>query len=434
MKSRGVARGVARVLRRTIAAVCVCAATTGSLQAQGVTTDDTLRLTLHDVESRVLRDNPLVRISQLDASLARADIVTARLRPNPQLNVNADILPTGGGRYDPNSKQYGLQLQLPVERGNKRGLRTAVAERVADVTEARIRDVAREQLVAARIAWLELQAAHASLRIGELTYSTFDRLVELTRSRFEARQISEVEYSRIIVERGRASVERDARRLNVRQAETAIATLLGVAGPIVPRDSLVPLTRNSLTLDSLVTLALLHRPDVDAARRGTAVAAADQRLQEAIAHPDLSLSLDYTMQQTIPMYGVSVSVPIPQFNRNQGERQKVLVRQSQARLQYDAIALQVRGDVKRALDAFESNRGTLARFMDSGSDGILRRALAAKSSAEFAYRNGATSLLELLDAERTYNDIYRAYVDVVAQFNKNSALLDEAVGVLPEHD
>jgi cobalt-zinc-cadmium efflux system outer membrane protein len=248
----------------------------------------------------------------------------------------------------------------------------------------------------------------------------------------DARQIAEAEYSRVVVERGKALVERDARMLAVRQAETALATLLGVSGPIVPRDTLVPTNRDRMRYDSLVTLALSRRPDVAAARANADVVAADQKLQEAIAHPDYALSFDYSMQQTVPLYGVSIQVPIPQYNRNQGERAKAAVRQSQARLLLDAVVLTARADVRRAFDALESSRNTLARFEDIGNDGILRRALAAKTSAEFAYRNGATSLLELLDSERSYNDVYRAYVDAVTQFNKSAAQLDEALGTLPE--
>ena len=428
---------------------CVLAGTVGTLLVQpcvrtlvaqtvtntsraGVRSGDTLRLTLADIELRVLRDNPALRIGRLDESLARGDVVTAGLKQNPQLNVNADILPTGSERYNPNNKQYGLQWQIPLERANKRGLRTSVAERTVDFTIARTRDAAREQLVAARYAWSDLQSAHAALRISESTVATYDRLIELSRSRFEARQIAEVEYSRVIVERGRALVERDARLLAVRQAETALATLVGLAGPIVPVDTLVPVVRGAVAYDSLVSIAMAQRPDIAAARWGTEIVAADQRLQEAVAHPDWALSFDYSMQQTIPLYGVSMQIPIPQYNRNQGERQKAAVRQTQAQLQLDAVTMIARADVRRAYDALESSRSTLARFENRGDDGILRRALSAKTSAEFAYRNGATSLLELLDSERTYNDIYRSYVDAVAQFNKSAAQLDEALGILPE--
>jgi len=393
---------------------------------------DTLRLSLADVELRVLRDNPALRIGRLDESLAKGDVITAKLKQNPQINVNADIGPTGGDKYSPNNKQYGVQYQIPIERANKRGLRTDVAERATVFTAARIRDAARELLVVARFAWSDLQAAHAALRISELTVSTYDRLAELSRSRLDARQIAETEYSRVVVERGKALVERDGRQLAVRQAETALATLLGVSAPVVPRDTLLPVTRERLAYDALVSLALARRPDIAAARANADVVAADQKLQEAIAHPDYALSFDYSMQQTIPLYGVSIQVPIPQYNRNQGERAKAAVRQTQARLQLEAVTLIARADVRRAYDALESSRNTLARFEDVGNNGILRRALAAKTSAEFAYRNGATSLLELLDSERSYNDIYRAYVDAVAQFNKSAAQLDEAIGTLPE--
>jgi cobalt-zinc-cadmium efflux system outer membrane protein len=415
------------------AALALCVMTSSSEAQSGVR--DSLVLSLADVERRALREAPAVRAARLDTALARGDLITAGLRLNPSVNVTADILPTRrSGGYDPNEKQYGLQLVLPIERGGKRTLRTRVAEAAVEATDARVHDVDREQLLAARLAWVDLQAAYATLRVSESTLSSFDRLVALNRSRLDARQISEAEFSRVAIERDRVAVDLDERRLDVQTASTNLAVLLGLNARVLPSDSLQPATLpQNLATDSVAQVALATRPDVRAARALVQSAAADQRLQTALATPDLAVSFEYWMQQTIPMYGASVSVPLPRFNRNQGEREKARVRLEQARLALDATERAVRADVQRALDAVTSRRATLTRFERDDQDGILRRAATAKTTAEFAYRSGATSLLELLDVERSYDDIRRAYVDAMAQYNRSVARLDEAIGRMPEN-
>jgi cobalt-zinc-cadmium efflux system outer membrane protein len=415
-------------------ALCAPAATAMAQSMAQSGARDSLVLSLAEVERRVLRESPALRAAHLDTALARGDLITAALRLNPSVNVQADILPTRLSGYDPNQKQYGLQLVLPIERGNKRALRTHVAEAAVQATDARVRDVDREQLLAARLAWVDLQAAYAALHVSESTLSSFDRLVALNRSRLDARQISEAEFSRVVIERDRVAVDVDERRLDVQSASTSLAALMGIDARVVPRDSLQPIALSrSIVPDTVMQLALATRPDVRAARAGVQTADADQRLQTALATPDIAVSLDYSMQQTIPLYGASFSVPLPRFNRNQGEREKARVRFEQARLALGATERAVRADVQRALDAVTSRRATLTRFERDDQDGILRRAATAKTTAEFAYRSGATSLLELLDVERSYDDIRRAYVDAMAQYNRSVARLDEAIGRMPEN-
>ena len=401
---------------------------------------DSLILSQTDVEQRVLRDAPSVRAARLDSALARGDRITAGLRPNPSINVQADILPSlHGGPYDPNQKQYGLQLVLPFERGDKRAQRTTLADAGLTAAAARARDTDREALVAARLAWIDLQAAYAVLRVSESTLASYDRLVALSRNRLDARQISEQEFARVAVERGRAAVDVDERRLDATQASAALGVLLGTNARIVPRDTLAPdttavlgATRLDGVSDSvLVERALSTRPDVMAARAAVQVAQADIAVQKSLAVPDVSVSLDFAMQQTVAMYGASLSVPLPRYNRNQGERAKASTRFEQARLVLDATEREARSEVLRAVSALRSRRQSLTRFEREDGDAMLRRAASTKSAAEFAYRSGATSLLELLDAERSYDDTRRAYVDAVAQYNRSLARLAEAIGRVP---
>lgn len=412
-------------------AVVVWLAGPSSLHAQQtVPTGDTIRLRRSDLPEFVRRHNPALRSARFETALAAGDVTTARLRQNPQLEVMADVLPLGGGETSPNSRQYGIQLAFPIERGNKRALRTDVASRTRLLTEQRATDVFQQQLGDVDMAWTDLLASLAAERIAAATLEGYQRLVEVSRVRLEGRQISAAEFARIAVERGRAAVALEDQRIETTESRALVARLLGISGLLVPVDTLTPMLPPTLTADSLVTLALMQRADVRVARQNIEVALADQRLQEAMARPDLSLAFEYSMQQRIPLYGATVNMPLPRYNRNQGEREKAAVRLAQARDELERIEREVRGDLRRVLAVVESRLAALSRFGD-GEDGMLQRSLAARTAAEFAYRNGATSLVELLDAERSYDEVRRAHTDAIAALNKSLIHLQFIAGLSP---
>lgn len=403
------------------------------LSAQQQPQADTLRLRVTDLPALVQRNNPAARTARFDMALSDGDITTARLRPNPELEVIADVLPLGGGETHPNSRQYGMQLAFPIERGNKRGLRTEVATRARALSEQRAVDVFRQQMLEVQLAWTELLASQAEERIAAGTLESYNRLVTVSRARRDARQISDAELARITVERGRAAVALDAQRGESADAQATLARLLGVSAIIVPSDTLAPMASlpGADSVGALENEALRARADLIAARQSVEVAQSDQKLQHAMGKPDVAFSVEYSMQQYIPLYGASVRLPLPRNNRNQGERQKAIVRVAQARDDVERIEREVRVELRRALAMVDTRAAALSRF-GTTTDGILAQALAARTAAEFAYRNGATSLVELLDAERSYDDIRRAHVDAVADVNRSLIHLHFVAGLAPE--
>lgn len=392
---------------------------------------DTVVMAERDFLDAVLRDNPTLRALRFEIPAAQADVTTARLRPNPVANITADIFPIPGEKFTPAAGQYSVTLQLPIERGGKRARRSEAAEvGVRAITES-VADAERQVTLTARQAWVDLLSARAALSIADRTLMSYDQLVELNRSRLSAKQIAGAELSRSIVARSQAALQRDEAALTLRLASDALAALVGRAISVTPRDTLAQSRRTVLPFDSLLTRALAMRADVRAARTGVQLAQANRRIQEANAKQDVTVGLDAGVQQFTRLYGVSGSIPLAVFNRNQGEREKAAVRAAQAAQRLRGAEAQVTADLRAAYAEYETRRAALARFVDPSSEGILAEAASIKNAAEFAYRNGSTSLLELLDAERTFTDLYRAYIDALARYQKSLALVDAAAGLSP---
>jgi cobalt-zinc-cadmium efflux system outer membrane protein len=379
----------------------------------------------------VLRENPTLRALRYEIPASQADVTTARLRPNPVANLTGDILPYPGDKFAPAAGQYGVSLQLPLERGNKRALRSATAEVAVRSVAESIADAERQVVLVARQSWVDLLSARAALAIADRTLASYDQLVTLNRSRLSAKQIAGAELSRSIVARSQAALQRDEAALTLRQSAEALTALLGRPVDVVPADTLAPSRRAMLPFDTLLSRALATRADVRAARTGAQLAAANRRLQDANAKQDITVGVDASVQQYAKLYGVSGSIPFALFNKNQGEREKAVVREQQAAQRIRAVEAQITAEMRLAWAEYETRRMALTRFVDPSSEGILAEATSIKDAAEFAYRNGSTSLLELLDAERTFTELYRAYNDAVAKYEKSLALVDAAAGLPP---
>jgi cobalt-zinc-cadmium efflux system outer membrane protein len=294
------------------------------------------------------------------------------------------------------------------------------------VTQLQVADSARRVLLAARQAWFDLLGARERRRIAAEVMENWQRLVTLDENRFKAQQIAGVELQRAQVALSTAQIAVDEADLAYRAAQDALAGILGTRERVDADGTLAALDVAVPPLDSLEQAALRDRPDVLAARAAREAAAANVRLQKANAAITPAIAADFESSQGVPLAGLSASVPLPFFNRNQGEREKAAVRVEQADRLVHATEVGALTDVRAAWQELRTRRAALDRFADTSPDGILARAKAIRETAAYAYQRGGTSLLELLDAERTSADLTRAYVDAVTQFNRGRALVDAA--------
>ena len=399
-----------------------------SAPARPLGADSADRLTMSQVERIALDSNPGLRVALLDVAVAGADTVTAALRPNPLLIVTGDVFGNTGFTPQPSANQWGLSLQLPLELGAKRERRTAAAFATLSTSRLLLVDSARRVLLTSRQAFYDVQSAQQGLALAERNVALYARLVTLDQSRFEQKQISGAELSRAVLARAQAELARDGAELQLLKSEDVLGLALGLRRRVAARDTLMVIPHADVTLASLEAQALRARPDVMAARALRSSADANARLQDANATISPSVNLDYTSQQGQASYGVSGSIPIAVFSRNQGERDKAKVRQDQSDRARHAVELAALTEVRSAWTEYGTRRLALDRFTTGGAEGILARAQAVLESTEFAYKGGSLSLLEYLDAVRTFAEITRAYVDAVSAYDKAAAALDAASG------
>lgn len=401
--------------------VTVVLCLTTALQAREACAQEPPRLTLDDVVALAVRDNRTLRAKQYELQATRANEITAGLRPNPVATYSSDHL--GSRNVDP---EHAIALGQPIELGGKRARRVDSARAATRVSEFEVAEVRRQVVTQVKRAFSDVLVAQATLALAQDNLRSLDEVERIQRFRAERGDISELELTRIQVQR--FAFERDAADAvqAIRTAKISLRALTAaeslpadfeVVGELQFRDR--PLDR-----DELYRLTMANRPDVRAAEAAREKARADVNLARANAWWDVTPQVEYRRIGPDSTIGIGVSMPLRLFDRNQGEiaRTRAEVGRSDALSQASALA--ALADVDTALAAVVTSREKVVLLRDT----YLPKAQRARETVEFAYRRGGVSLLDFLDAQRTYRETALEHIRSVGLYWSSLYQLEAAVG------
>jgi cobalt-zinc-cadmium efflux system outer membrane protein len=389
-------------------------------------------LTLNQAISEAIIHNQSLRALKYETASAEGDITSAGLRPNPSLLLIADVLPSQG--TGPADKYYGISLGLPFELGGKRDARLSYANLARDVTLLKYDDAVRQTVFSVKSTYLDMVTTQQKAKVAEENLVLFDSLVTLDRVRVSGQEIAAVDLTRTEVEREKFALDVLAAQEQNRAVTTALLALIGRNAAsrrtLIQSDtSLIPkIAANAdiplLPVDSLIAIAINERSDIKALRKAEEAAKAQTDLQKSLAVIDLTVSLDANRQQGATFWGTSFSFPLPIFDRHQGEIQKSEAQYSESQVQTEAALLQLRADLTSALSDATTKRISLIKLRDN----IIEKSRSVRTSVEYAYRRGSTSLIDFLDAVRTENELHQLFVDALGSYAKSLITLDFLIG------
>jgi cobalt-zinc-cadmium efflux system outer membrane protein len=385
-------------------------------------------LTLEQALDLALRGNPGLRAQAATVESTRAGEITAALRPNPTF-TNGTVDFTGG-------------VGWTFERGGKRRRRIDSARLATAGAERDLQDARRTLTNTVRTTFTAGLLARGNLRAAEDNLKNFQQVEDLNRIRNEKGEISGGDFLKIGLQKLQFQTDvQDAdlayrtARANLRQAIFApeLAQDFEVLGELRPGP--VP-----ATLADLEQRALAARPDLLSAGAAVAKAEADVKLAEANAKVDVTASLGwihtgdslvkdqhvqpfFSFGQAANALGTGISFPLPIFDRNQGEIARTRSELVRTRAAADTVRAQVVDDVETAYVSLRTSQ----ERVDLYERIYLEESRESKEIAEFAYRKGATSILDLLDAERTDRATQLAYRQALADYVTRLAQLEAAV-------
>lgn len=400
-------------------------------------------LTLDQAIDFLIRNNLDLKALSMEIPQARADILTASLRANPIVYADTQYIPYErfSTRRPGGPTQYDLNISHPIDYSHKRRARMDYAALALRVTEAQYQNAVRIEINNLYIAFVDVLAARQTVRYTKASMAGLGVLLQKTQLLYDKdiasrADVNEVKTQRQIAEVGVLDAEE-----NLRKAKRTLAMMLNLApdqadslevsGTLEDRGPPPP------AQEELIQIALSCRPDVVSYRLGLETASSGVRLAKANRFQDAYLLFQpFTYQSNAPFHSQSatsaalgVTVPLPVYNRNQGniERAKQNVIQSQIELK--AIERRVITEVQQAVREFEVTGQIVRRTYNQ----ILPTSKTSVDDRLKLFQGGETNVVPFLQAQKTHNDNVKAYLDTAARHRRSMLTLNTALGqrVLP---
>jgi cobalt-zinc-cadmium efflux system outer membrane protein len=388
-----------------------------------ITLEDALRLAVqHNHALLALRSTILQN---------QAQEITANLRPNPNLAWDAQFIPlfnpsNFNSDYFDNNAQFDIGASYLFERGRKRQHRLQAAKDATSVTRSQVSDSERTLIFNVAQQFINVILAESTLQFAQQDLDSFQNTVSISDARFKAGAMSEGDFLKIKLQLLQFQTDVSTAKLNRIQALASLRQFLGFES--VPDDYEITgdldYQPENASLTDLRVLASRSRPDLLAAQEGVTAARSQEALARANGKQDLTAGLSYSHTGGVNSSTVSFSIPLAVFDRNQGEIARTGYAITQAQETASETTQQVSTDV---LDAYE-NLHTTDQIVQLYRGGYVDQAKQSRDISEYAYRRGAASLLDFLDAERTYRANQLAYRQALANYMLAIEQLRQAVG------
>lgn len=412
-----------------------CGAHLGFAQTPPASSAPQPALTWQDVRARFEASNPTLLADKLSVDESRAEEITAYLRPNPDLTLTADgtqIAPYRGAWRPFVGTFESATVSYLHERRHKRELRLESAKKGTTIAEFSHTDLERTLLFNLRSAFVSTLQAKAVLQLAKDDLAYWDHVLDISRTRFNAGDIAQVDLDRLELQRVQYESEVQTAITNLRTSKIQLLTLLNDRAPIEQFDvtGTYDFSDQLAPRDGFRKIAMDTRPDLKAAVEAVDKAETDHKLAVANGSTDPTLSAWYTHNGSynnpfaIHTLGVSVSVPLRIFDRNQGEKLRTqldITRQQRLR---DATEAGVLSDVDSGYATLDSNLTLLRPYKQK----YLQKAQSVRDTIFFSYQQGGAALLDFLSAQADYRSLQLNYLNLVGSYLTAAAQLNMAVG------
>jgi len=390
-------------------------------------------LTIDEAVRQALEHNLTLVAERYSVPVAQARIAAAQLRPNPVLTVTGMLPDSTVFQENISPREAFVRGDFIFEGGGKRERRVDVAEAAKSVVDVQLLNTMRTVVLDVQSAFVDCVLAEENVALARESRNALDALVQVNTERVRTGDLSQVELtrSRLAALQFQNDVRQQEARLSV--ARHRLGNLLGRrdgAGIQVSGD--LRRDQNPLDLDAVSRLATERRPDLQALRRDQARSAADIRLQIAQGKIDYTLSGEFHRQEqatpanqnTGNLYGISLSVPLPIFNRNQGEIARARQEEQQSEARVRALEAQISTEVQSAFETYTAARDVVTTIESQ----MLEQARDVRTTTEYSYRRGEASFIELLDAVRAFNDTMQSYNDARAEYARSLYAIESISG------
>ena len=394
-------------------------------------------LTWDQVKARFEASNPALRADADNVDEMRAQEITAYLRPNPQLTTTVDgteIAPNAG-HWQPMSGTFvSPNLSYLHERDHKRELRLQSAQQGTKISASQHEDLQRTLEFTLRSAFVSTLEAKSVAAMAQADLDYYDHIVALSRERLKDGDIAQIDFDRIELMRVQYESELQTALVNLRTAKIQLLYLLDDRTPVDQFDVSGQFAFSAALqpLDAYRQMAMAARPDLEAALEAAQQAVTNHKLAMANGSVDPTFGAWYTWNSAVnnpypidmQTVGVSVSVPLRIFDRNQGEKQRTQIDIDRNQQLAEAARAQVFSDVDSAYAQVQAEIALLTPYRDKYN----AEALHVRDTVTYSYQHGGASLMDFLNAQSDFRQVQLAYAQLTGAYLTAVAQLNLAVG------
>jgi cobalt-zinc-cadmium efflux system outer membrane protein len=387
------------------------------------------------IKDKFAASNPTMKAAQLNIDEARAAEITAYLRPNPDFSLTADgvQISRNFGVWRPLSGVVETPgISFLHERQHKRELRRDQAKESTTIAESTYLDQERNLVFNLRNAFVQVLQAKVVLQNAQENLAYWDQEIEVNRTRFNAGDLAQLDLNRLELQRVQFESDYETAVVNLRTNKIQLLMLLNDRTPIERFDvsGAFDLTGELRPLEEYRNIALEARPDLKVAVQNVELAKITHQLAVANGSTDPTFSIWWSHNPSFAnpfaneTMGGSISFPLRIFDRNQGEKARTQIDISRNERLRDANESQVFNDVDSAYYTILQNVNLLKPYKTK----YLALATDVRDQMSFSYQNGGASLLDYLEAEKSYRDTRLAYVNLIGSYLTAAAQMNMAAG------
>jgi cobalt-zinc-cadmium efflux system outer membrane protein len=390
-----------------------------------------MRITLEQAIQFAVQHNHALLAARSTILQGQAAEITANLRPNPSLAWDSQFLPffnfsQFSGTYLNNNAQFDVGVDYTFERGKKRPRRLQAAQDQTAVTRSQVAD--NERMLSFNVAqqFVGVLLAQSTLELANDNLTSFQQTVSLSEAQVKAGAMSEGDLLKIKLQVLQFQTDLSAAKLAKLQALAMLRQLIGFESVPENYDIEGKLDYQPIHagVEDLRALAMRSRPDLIAAQRGVTAARSQEALAEANGKRDLNAGLSYSHVGGFNTLTLSFNMQLPIFDRNQGEIARTNYAITQSQELFSEASEQVTSDVVTAYEGVHTNDQIVTLYQS----GYLDQTTQSRDISLYAYQRGAASLLDFLDAERSYRVNQLAYRQALSNYMLAVEQVRQAVG------
>jgi outer membrane protein, heavy metal efflux system len=390
-----------------------------------------VRIDLDQAIQMAVAHNHSLKAARTQIQQSEAEEITAGLRPNPVFTYDDLYLPIFTpsqftSNFIDSTTEFDLGISYLIERGHKRQARLQAAKDQTAVTRSQVSDTERGLTFNVAQQFVGILLAKSTLQFANQDLASYQQTVNLSSEQYRAGAISEGDLLKIKLQLLQFQMDVSQAQLSLVQAYASLRALEGYDALPAGYDVVGDLAFEPLKLnrEDLQLKALQLRPDYIAAQQGVTASQSQYSLAKANGKRDLTAAFDYTHVSSTNDAGLTLSIEIPIFDKNQGEIARTNYAIGQAQETKTAAQETVMTDVANAYEAFKIGDEVVQLYLS----GYLKQAQDSRDISEYAYKRGAASLLDFLDAERSYRSTQLAYRQALATYMLAIEQLREVVG------